>query len=109
MDELALRLGRNIKVRRKALKLTQAVLAEVVRIEEETVSRIERGKSTPSLATLDRIARALNCGLEQLVSGVSDTPSAISADLAKLIEPLRPEDRRLLTEIVTSLSARFRS
>jgi len=109
MNELAVRLGKNIAGRRKALGITQAVLAEVVNVDEETISRFERGMVTPSLATLDRLATALDCGLEHLVSGVSDNLASVSTDLAKMLEPLAPNDRRLVKEIVASLAQRLQS
>ena len=58
-DALAVRLSRNIAGRRRALDLTQAQLAERLGVDTETLSRFERGKHLPSLATLERLAEQL--------------------------------------------------
>jgi DNA-binding XRE family transcriptional regulator len=39
--------------------LTQKELAELAGIREETLCRIEKGKSVPSVPTIDKIDRAL--------------------------------------------------
>ena len=58
-DALAVRLSRNIASRRRELNLTQAQLAERLCVDTETLSRFERGKHLPSLATLERLAAQL--------------------------------------------------
>ncbi len=56
-------LGARIKELRKAKKLSQEELAELVGIEPRHMSRIEVGKSYPSLDRLERIAKALDVEL----------------------------------------------
>jgi len=56
-DALAVRLSRNIASRRRELNLTQAQLAERLCVDTETLSRFERGKHLPSLATLETLGR----------------------------------------------------
>ena len=53
-------LGARIKELRKAKKLSQEELAELVGIEPRHMSRIEVGNSYPSLDRLERIAKALD-------------------------------------------------
>lgn len=60
------RLGSRIKELRKIRKLTQDKLAEAVGIEQKHLSRIEVGKSYPSLDTLEKIAVALNMEIMEL-------------------------------------------
>ena len=52
-------LARKIIRQRRAIGLTQADLAREAGIRPETLNRIERGKAAPSIATVDRIARAI--------------------------------------------------
>jgi len=59
-------LGPAIRKRRQELGLTQSDLASAAEIANETVSRIERGRLTPSVSIVERIARALDTSLEQL-------------------------------------------
>ena len=52
MDNLKKQLGQNIKLIRKAKKLTQEKLAEIVGIGTPNISYIESGKFAPSIDTL---------------------------------------------------------
>lgn len=53
---LALDIGKIIRKHRKAAGMTQALLAEAVGLESETVSRIENGVRLPSIEKLVDIA-----------------------------------------------------
>lgn len=53
-------IGIQIAKLRKNRGITQAELAELINVSIETVSRLERGVSLPSLKTLETIANALN-------------------------------------------------
>jgi DNA-binding XRE family transcriptional regulator len=52
-------LARDIVRDRRAARLTQQELAELVGVRQETISRIETGKHTASVKLVDRIDRAL--------------------------------------------------
>ena len=56
----------NIKKYRKLRNLTQAKLSEACDISQDYLSEIERGKKTPSLETLIKIARQLNIKPQEL-------------------------------------------
>lgn len=58
-------LGQKLRKVRKEQNLTQLELAQQVGITNGQVSTIERGVSSPSLATLHRIARALNVPMNE--------------------------------------------
>ena len=53
-------IGSQIAKIRKERGLTQAQVAELVNVATETISRLERGVSIPSLKRLEKIGRALN-------------------------------------------------
>lgn len=57
---LDLRLGDMVRERRVELGLTQAHVAERAGISQPALSRIEGGGGIPTLAMLDRIARAMH-------------------------------------------------
>jgi transcriptional regulator with XRE-family HTH domain len=59
-EALALQIGEAIRVRRKAAGMTQAVLAEMVGLETETISRMENGQRLPTLEKLVEIADAFH-------------------------------------------------
>ena len=60
-------LGQRIKYFRKAKKLTQEQLAELVGMEPNSISIIESGRNFPTLNSLEKIARALDIELNILI------------------------------------------
>lgn len=63
MSTIEKRLGAKVSEVRRSQKLTQAQLAEKIDVSVETVSRLERGVSVPSLKTIEHIAVSLNTPL----------------------------------------------
>lgn len=59
-------LGQRIKYFRKAKKLTQEQLAEIVSMEPNSISIIESGRNFPTLNSLEKIAKALDVELNIL-------------------------------------------
>lgn len=56
--------GRMLREARARARLTQRRLAEKSGIPQETIARIERGRSDPRVNTLDRLLAACEFGLE---------------------------------------------
>lgn len=108
---LRTRLSRNISIRRRALGLTQAQLAERLGVDTETLSRFERGKHLPSLATLERLAGLLLTTVGELLAeqqpqASDDDALAITSWLASLTQEDRAFVRGLLKQCCDYLSAR---
>ncbi len=59
-DALRVVLARKILRRRRAAGLTQVKLAKLAGIRPETLNRLEQGKHTPSMETINKIDQALN-------------------------------------------------
>lgn len=59
-------LGKRIRELRAATGLSQARLADIVNTSAEFLSRIERGKAAPSIATAGRIAAGLGVDIKAL-------------------------------------------
>ena len=57
-------LGARIKELRKTCKLSQEELAELIGVEPQHMSRIESGRSYPSLDRLEKISTALKVPLK---------------------------------------------
>jgi len=55
-------IGKLIKARRKSLKITQPDLAELAKVSINTLYKIERGQTNPTLDIIEKIAEVL--GLE---------------------------------------------
>jgi len=52
-------IGKSIKERRKTLRVTQPQLAELAGVSVNTLYKIERGQTNPTLETLTKIADIL--------------------------------------------------
>ena len=68
MNDVATRLGRNVRSLREARGLTQAQMAKIASIPRATWANIESGAANPTLAVLDRVASAFQVTLEELVA-----------------------------------------
>jgi len=63
-----LKIGSNIKIFRKKMKLTQTALANIVNKSESSIQKYESGAVTPDFETLNKIAEALGCSLKDLIN-----------------------------------------
>src|SRR5687767_3095188 len=103
MRPLGKTLGQRVAGQRRLAGLTQAQLAEKVGTASETISRLETGAATPSLAKIGAVADALGIDLYELFrTRPLDNPEDIA--LKKLIWMM---SRRTAGEIVlvTDLAA----
>jgi y4mF family transcriptional regulator len=62
-------LGEAIRAQRKKAELTQEKLAEKADLSTVFISRVERGKESPTMDSLVKIARALGVSVRDLVAG----------------------------------------
>lgn len=90
-------IGTRIKSYRKAKKLTQEKLAELLNISVGYVSKMERGIEHPNLEMLSNIADICNCDIANLVSEstISQT-EYLDDDFRKLLEELYPDQKSML-------------
>jgi len=91
MSDLEKRIGGKITEIRLAKKITQAQLAEKVNLSVESISRMERGVSFPSLKTMENIADSLDAPLKTFFD-FDEHPSkdkSYERELSKLIAFLR--------------------
>ena len=79
-------LGKRIKEIRKARKMTQPELAEIIDVDPKYISRLETGTSTPSLDTIINIADAFDTSLCELFdfSNMDEKDELISHLIQKL-------------------------
>jgi transcriptional regulator with XRE-family HTH domain len=93
--------GARLRVARRTAGLTQKQLADQLGVESITVSRWERGVTTPSIPRLRRIADITQTTVSDLVRA-PDAPTAHGAELAALREELA-ETRALVDRIASAL------
>ena len=58
--------ARNVKTRRRELRLTQADVAKRMGVTQARIAEIETGNANPRLSTIGRIAKALRTTASQL-------------------------------------------
>jgi transcriptional regulator with XRE-family HTH domain len=96
--------GKRLRTARRAAGLTQKQLADRLEVESITVSRWERGVTSPSLPRLRRIAEITQTTVGDLVNTASASASASAHELeiAALREELA-ETRELVDRVARAL------
>jgi transcriptional regulator with XRE-family HTH domain len=109
LNPLEKRIGSQIAERRRLANLTQAQLAERIDVATETISRVERGATVPSVASLARIAAALGCEpYELLVSSTAAAANRVALDrLVAALAHRHPEDVTMLADIAARIFQRM--
>ena len=69
MSNLSIKISENIKSLRRKANLKQYELANKIGVNNITMSKIEKGRSSLKLATIEKIAEVLGVGLEQVIFG----------------------------------------
>ena len=106
---LAKSVGLLVSQRRKEMGLTQAELAEMLEIEQESMSRIETGNITPSLPRLVSLADALNCSVESLLRPSSHRKQDQALVLEELLAGLGDAERTFAVKVVSDFVKLIRS
>ncbi|WKZ85965.1 helix-turn-helix transcriptional regulator [Ralstonia pickettii] len=106
---LAARVGAAISERRRALGLTQARLAELIDLEQEAVSRWERGTRVPTLYRLQQLSDALDCTVDALLRRGSRHIDDQSAAVSDALKGLDDDERALVVNFVQQFTELLRS
>lgn len=67
MSSTAKRFGENIRRIRLAKGMSQGDLCKKLEVDRAYMSNVESGKKNPTLATIERIANALDVSIEDLM------------------------------------------
>ena len=94
-------IGNNISTSRRKLKLTQETLAEMIGVNQDTISRVEKGTTPPKVAKLPDYAKALKCSVLDLLRTPDDGLGEHAAIFAEIISGLSPQNQKKLLKIVT--------
>jgi len=96
--------GRRIQEVRKARALTQAELAQVVKLSTKYISNIECGFKTPKLNTFVAIANALQCDANLLLSDVLDVVTMRESGLvSQKLLALPPDVQRWILHVLEAM------
>jgi transcriptional regulator with XRE-family HTH domain len=69
-------IGKNIKLRRKALKITQPHLAQLAKVATNTLYKIERGQANPTIDIIEKITDVLGLELKLEVKKIINKPGS---------------------------------
>lgn len=97
-------LGARIKELRKGKGLSQDTLAEQVGIDTKYLSRLEVGRSYPSLDTLERVADALGVELKDFFEFAhADDPKELKGTLTTLTKRLSDAQLRIAVKVLRAI------
>jgi transcriptional regulator with XRE-family HTH domain len=110
-------IGKRLRELREAKGLSQGDIEKRSGLLRSYISRVEGGYTAPSLATLEKFAKALEVEPYQLLYRGEGRPVALKAlrqaslsrpakKLAKLFEGMSSSDRRVLLTLALKLSRR---
>jgi len=110
MSDIEKQIGARITQIRLSRKLTQAQLAEKANLSVETISRMERGVTFPSLKTLENIACSLDTHLKNFFDFGKEQPrdQNFEREIAKLSAFLRTLETKEITLVYEILKVVFR-
>lgn len=102
-------LGARLLERRRQLELAQQELACRTGLRRERLSRLENGRTVPTLSEVCALARELGLSLDHLVLGPPPPPAPVPAEwmLPQLVEISSlgsPEDLALLNRFLVTLA-----
>ena len=91
-------MGRKVRSLRESAGLSLKDLAQQAGVSESFVSQIERGVANPSVASLRRLAEALDASVGSLFEGPQAAGHLVRVeDRARLVDPARRWEDALLT------------
>lgn len=95
------RISIGIKAIRKRRGLSQEEMAELINRSPDAISNLERGKSLPTIETLDELAKGLNIPLAEFFLD----PETEDADRAETIARLNDAARQLDDKTLNTAAA----
>lgn len=101
-------MGSRIQQRRKALKISQAKLAEAIDISNNHLSNIENGKENPSLEVFVNICIQLNVTPDYILLG-SMHANNVDKNLCESLRLCSDDDIELISDIISMLIQRNHS
>jgi len=97
-------LGERIRELRKNRGLTQEQFADLIEVEQKHVSRIELGKSFPTLERLEKISQALEVPLRDIFDFVHLTDlNARSASIEDMMKQLDEENQKIAYKVFSGI------
>jgi len=94
------RVCERIREIRKSMKLTQSQFAELVNLSEDSVGKIERGNTVPTIDTLYKIATGIKIPVEKLLplekQASTDKLNRAIEDFSVYLKTRSPDDVKFI-------------
>ncbi len=101
--DLKQRVGKVISQRRKRLALTQAQVAEKIGIEQESLSRIEKGITGLKFSRLEDLASVLECTVADFFRNEENSNEEMCSILFEKIDKLSQSEGRFYLEVMEAV------
>ncbi len=102
-QSLSQRVGEKIALKRKKLGYTQVEVAAMLGIEQESLSRMEKGIIAPKFSRLEPLAEVLECSVLDLFRTENESTQASSNYLIEQLDKLNKKDQKLALSIIESI------
>ncbi len=102
-SNLAIEIGAEIARRRKIIGYTQVQMAKLLGIEQESLSRIEKGIIAPKFSRIEAIAQVLECRVSDLFLSTNENFENVSTMVADNISNLSNKNQALALDIMKSI------
>jgi transcriptional regulator with XRE-family HTH domain len=105
--KFAKKIGQALAKQRIARNMTQEQVAEKIGVEQETISRFERGATLPPLLRLIDLAEIFDVPLDALVRAGSTRSIDQAIDMVSSLNTLSEDDRTWVRDWVTEMCAKL--
>ncbi len=96
--------GKRIKELRKAKKITQEQLAEIVGLDSKQIGNIETGAGFTTMMTLEKLAQVFEVELFELFKfSHNDNRKDLEKNLISMIKLSSDKDLRLISKLVNAI------
>ncbi|MBI5887061.1 MAG: helix-turn-helix transcriptional regulator [Deltaproteobacteria bacterium] len=102
-------ISQRIKSLRRAIKLTQSQFAELVDLSEDSIGKIERGVTIPTIDTLCKISDGLKIPVSEFFGEeepIKKNRNKALSDLMKYLNSKTSDDIKLIHEIAVKVLER---
>lgn len=104
-------IGQQIRALRTDRKLSQEELCDLLGIARSTIAEWERGKNSPSISSLIRLAETFEVSIHDLIDGITAQPSGSTTEraitLAELFRVLDAKHAAIVLTISPAVKARI--
>ena len=106
---MKMEIGDKIRKVREANKLSQKEVALALNMDQSQYSKIEKGKTDPTTATLEKICKALKIEIAELFASENTFKDVDSLDKSlvekvQLLEQLDENERQSIFQLIDSLT-----